>query len=172
MKVQFEEVLKQFYLYNNIEEKHVENTNGEAQSNLVLANELLGEWYKVFLKRKDILQVILPWHIGEGGKMELIPKLGGNVEEVVRKLQNIKEFYEQENPICWSKISLLSKMSLTPIYLSTKAIDTEDYKYVNRKERLIHLDGLHRMVSWELNNLLTENVSIETYIAGPLNHLG
>jgi len=172
MKVNFSEVLTQFRFYHSGNKEHEKNTNNYAEKSLIIANELLKEWYKVSLKRKDILQVILPWHESEGGKAKLIPKTGLTVAKTVEKLRALEDSYKQESPICWNKIFTMSKVSFTPIFLVTQAINTEEYKSLDIKRGLIHLDGLHRMISWELNNLLTENVSIETYIAGPLNHLG
>ena len=167
IKVILSEVLTPFYLHNNLSrDSHISNTNNHAKNNLLLADELLKEWYKVNLRREDLLKVILPWHLSEGGEIELVPKSGLTVEKAVEKLKKLKKDYKEKSKVCWGKIEFAKKSQFTPIFLSTKAIDTEDYKGLETKEGLIHLDGLHRMVSWELNNLLDSNKTVEAYIAG------
>ena len=172
-KVEFNEVLSQFHAEHDLTRDHHANTNRAAEKILVCADTELQEWTKVLVTREDILRVILPWHIGCGGKIHLVPKSGLTVKQVVEKLSQIKDSYAQESPVCWNKIVRMSQTQFTPLFLSTQVVtsapDYAGYKELHIKEGLIHLDGLHRMISWELNGRLADNLLLEAYIAGDLS---
>lgn len=135
------------------------------------ADTQLRQWNKVLLGRQDILRVTLPWHISEGGNVKLVPKSGLTVEQAVKKLSSIKDRYAKESPVCWNKIFRTDRTRFSPIFLSTKAITAPyyaGYTELEIKAGLVHLDGLHRMVAWELNGLLADSVQVEAYVAGNL----
>lgn len=168
MKVEFDEVLAQFRLEHDANREHEVNTNLDSEMSLVLANQLLHKWSKVLLGREDILRVILPWHLSCGGNIHLVPKSGLSVEQAAKKLASMKDSYAQESPVCWSKIVRMSRLKFQPLFLSTQAITHEDYAELDTKKGLIHLDGLHRMIGWELHGLLADNAQVEAYVAGDL----
>ncbi|CAC5339788.1 MULTISPECIES: DUF6309 family protein [Planktothrix] len=172
MKVEFDEVLAQFRSEHHADREHEANTNRQAEEILVCADVQLRQWSKVFLGRQDILRVTLPWHISEGGNIKLIPKSGLTVEQAVEKLSSMKDRYAKESPVCWNKIWRTDRTQFLPIFLSTKAITAPyyaGYTELDITEGLVHLDGLHRMIAWELNGLLTDNAQVEAYVAGNLS---
>ena len=167
-KITFDEVVQQFRSEHPVESIYEENTNQDAEKHLQMANELFGEWKNVLLERKDILQIILPWHLGCKGKQTLVPKSGLTVEQTVNKLSEIKDSYSQDNPVCWHKIKRMRDAELTPLFLSSAAILHQDYSEIAIAGNLFHLDGLHRMVSWEFHGILNEDIQVEAYVAGKL----
>ncbi|MDF5726263.1 MAG: DUF6309 family protein [Rhizonema sp. PD37] len=165
-KVEFDEVMRLFRLEHDVNREHEANTNRDAERLLMIANTELGEWSKVLLSRDDILQVILPMHeCHEGINTNITPKSGLTVKQAVEKLSSIKDSYAKNYPVCWSKILTLERF--TTLFLSTKPTSHEEYVEID-KEGLVHLDGWHRMVGWELNGLLTNDTQLETYVAGNL----
>ncbi len=167
-KVTFDQVLEQFRLEHPIDAVYEENTNQEAEELLIMAEQLFPEWNNVLLQRQDILHIILPWHIGCNGKLTLVPKSGLTVEQAVKKLIKIQDAYTQENPVCWNKITRMRHSEFTPLFLSTQPIPNEDYSEINIPGNLFHLDGLHRMVSWEFHGMLNDSVQVKAYVAGRL----
>lgn len=167
-KIEFEEVLEAFCLEHSTERAHDENTNPEAERALNLANAQMGEWRKALVRREDILNVILPWHISCGGKTELVPKSGMTVGQAAAKIAGMGEAFARENPVCYQKLQRMGKQPLTPLFLSTRAIEKDDYRDLERKEGLVHIDGLHRMIAWELNGRLSGQVEVEAYVAKPI----
>ena len=167
-KIEFEDVLEAFYREHSTELAHDENTNPEAERALNLANAQMGEWRKALLRREDILNVILPWHISCGGKTELVPKSGMAVGQAVAKIARLGEAFARHNPVCFQKIQRMGRLPFTPLFLSTKAIGKDDYWGLEKKEGLVHIDGLHRMIAWELHGRLSEEVEVEAYVAKPV----
>ena len=168
-KVSFEEVLVNFRLHHSVKMQYEQNTNSDTEISLQQANEQFGEWYKVLLNREDILQVVLPWHLSCSGKIELVPKSGLTVKQTVEKLLHIEDAVANENPICYGKMLKLSKAPFSPLFLSTQAIERDDYSSLHTKNGLTHIDGLHRMIAWERFGRLTKGVWVEAYIAGHIN---
>ncbi|MGH3522765.1 MAG: DUF6309 family protein, partial [Mycobacterium sp.] len=166
--VTFDEVLQRFYQEHALDRAHDANTNGEAEQHLRNAAALLRQWSRVLMGRRDVLGVMLPWHLSEGGDRELIPKSGLTVAAAARRLRSTGRQHARANPTCWGKLSWQSTSPWTPLFLSTHAIDTLDYEELQVKDGLTHLDGLHRMLAWELHNRLPEDDRIEAYVAGAL----
>ncbi|NES86629.1 MAG: hypothetical protein F6K10_37695 [Moorea sp. SIO2B7] len=165
-KVTFDEVIQNFLKEHPIDASYEVNTNPDAQKSLIMANEIFEEWNYVLLERQDILKVILPWHLGCKGELTLVPKSGLTVEQTVKKLREIEDLYPQTNQVCWQKIVKMGNCGeLTHLFLSTQAISHEDYAEINISGNLFHLDGLHRMVSWEFHGLLKDNRQIPAYVA-------
>jgi len=166
--VTFDDVLRRFYQEHALDRAHEANTNSEAEQHLRNADALLGEWSRVLMGRRDILGVMLPWHLSEGGSRELIPKSGLTVASAAKRLRSAGRQHAQANPTCWGKLAWHRKSPLTPLFLSTRAIGTVDYADLCVKDGLTHLDGLHRMLAWELSDRLPEDDRIEAYVAGAL----
>ena len=166
-KISFEEVLAQFRLENSVDSLHEVNTNTHAEELLQLTDGLLGEWSKVSLNREDLLQTVLPWHLGCGGREELVPQTGLTVKDTVEHLLSIKSQYKRHNACCWDKFRFHAETStFSSLFLSTKPVNTDVHLFRNYHSGLLHLDGLHRMVSWELNKRLTPETEIIAYVAG------
>lgn len=84
MKVEFDEVIRQFHSEHDVDAEFEANTNFWAERLLLLADTELGEWSKVLLSREDILQVILPMHECYGGiNTNLTPNSGFTVKQAV-----------------------------------------------------------------------------------------
>ncbi|MBC6417637.1 MAG: hypothetical protein GDA44_01985 [Prochloron sp. SP5CPC1] len=90
------------------------------------------------------------------------------VEQTVKKLIKIQDTYRQGNPVCCHKIARMGHSEFTPLFLYTQAIPHEDYSDIDVPGNLVHLDGLHRMVSWEFHGMLNDGVQVEAYVAGRL----
>ncbi|MGH3932278.1 MAG: DUF6309 family protein, partial [Pseudonocardiaceae bacterium] len=166
--VTFDDVLRRFYQEHALDRAHEANTNSEAEQHLRNADALLGQWSRVLLGRRDILGVMLPWHLSEGGSRELVPKSGLTVASAARRLRSESRQHAAANPTCWGKLAWQQRSPLTPLFLSTRAIGTVDYEDLSVKDGLTHLDGLHRMLAWELFDRLPEDDRIEAYVAGAL----
>ncbi|GII91701.1 DUF6309 family protein [Sinosporangium siamense] len=166
-KVPFEVVLKRFHETHLQDLEHEANTNVEAEEHVRNSDAMLGTWSRVSLSRQDILGVILPWHTGEeGGEFELISKAGLTVADTIALLHAKSDSYPVTNPGCWTKLRWLAAAPFTPLFLSTKAVTGVDYEELTVTEGLIHLDGLHRMLAWELWGRLPEEETIEAYLSG------
>jgi hypothetical protein len=164
--VTFDEVLQRFYHEHSLDRAHEANSNGEAEQHLRNADALLRQWSRVLLSRRDVLGVMLPWHLSEGGNRELIPKSGLTVAAAARRLRSGGRQHARMNPTCWGKLTWQSTSPLTPLFLSTHAIGTVDYEELQIKDGITHLDGLHRMLAWELHHRLPDDDRIEAYVAG------
>jgi Family of unknown function (DUF6309) len=165
-RVDVEEVVKKFRSEHSADTLHEANTNSDAEMRLMRAEALLGRWGKVVLNRSDVRSIILPWHVSEGGGIALVPQFGLTVAQAAAKLLPMTDRYAAESPVCWTKLLRACTAPLSAVFLSTKAIDVPDYEQLQTAEGLVHLDGLHRLVSWELNGLLTTSARVEAYIAG------
>ncbi|MEN8650408.1 DUF6309 family protein [Streptomyces sp. 21So2-11] len=164
--VPFAHVMRHFAEQHPFDVEYEENTNDEAEEHLRAAELTLGQWHRVALDRADVLAVILPWHLGEGGDRELIPKTGLTVGQTVARLRAAGEGYARANPVCGRKLDLQAASALTPVFLSTRAVPGVDYEGLPAGDRLTHLDGLHRMLAWELHGRLAAGVPMEAYVAG------
>ena len=167
-KATFDEVLNHFLQEHPTDNDFKVNTNPDAQRSLIMANEIFEQWNYVLLCRQDILDVILPWHLGCKGELTLVPKSGLTIEQTVKKLREMEDSYSQKNQACWHKIIKMGSAKLTHLFLSTQPLPHEDYAEIKISGHLYHLDGLHRMVSWEYHGLLKKNLQIPAYIAGVL----
>ena len=167
-KVTFDEVLEHFHAKHPIDADYRVNTNQDAENALVMATQLFHEWNSVLLERRDILNVILPWHLGCKGRLTLVPKSGLTVEQTVKKLTAMQDSFCHENPVCWDKIVRMKHSESTCLFLSTQAIPHAHYSEINIQGDLVHLDGLHRMVSWEFHGMLDDGAQVEAYVAGKL----
>ncbi|HET6858411.1 MAG TPA: DUF6309 family protein [Streptomyces sp.] len=164
--VPFAHVMRHFAAEHPLDGEYEENTDDEAEEHLHQAELLLGRWHRVLLDRDDVLSVMLPWHLGEGGEHELIPKTGLSVRDAVSRLRAAGEGYARSNPVCGRKLGLQAASALTPVFLSTRAVPGVDYEGLPAGDRLTHLDGLHRMLAWELHGRLAAGTPMEAYVAG------
>ncbi|MFE5854652.1 DUF6309 family protein [Streptomyces sp. NPDC056500] len=164
--VSFDEVLHRFHQEHPLDREHEENTNDEAEGHLHAADRTIGGWSKVLLDRSDLGGIVLPWHLGEGGERELIPKTGLTVARTVALLRESGPAYARSNPACGRKIAHQATSAFATIFLSVGPAPGIDYDGLTVRDGLTHLDGLHRMISWELHGRLTPGTRIQAYVAG------
>lgn len=165
--VPYDEVMREFHAAHGLDKPHEENTNHDALKHMRMAQAQFGRWTRVLLDREEIRSVVLPWHESEGGSLTLVPRSGRTVAEAVELVRSTAGRFAIANPVCWKKLVHLRSAPLQGIYLSTEAIDDEvDYLELETRRGLIHLDGLHRLVSWELHGMLTDDTEVLACLAG------
>jgi len=163
------EVLKTFDKYNKISEG---NTNHWARELVTTANKKFnGQWHLAELTKEDALKILLPWH-NHGEKVNLVPKTGMTVQAAANYFKKNATEYKKENPKCHAKIIMFSEKEITePLFLSTAPltgcdkIEHEKLHYTDKS--LVHLDGLHRLIAWAINDKFS-NSKIKVFICGPL----
>ncbi|MFB7663659.1 DUF6309 family protein [Kitasatospora sp. NPDC056138] len=164
--VAFAEV-RETYLHNHpVETTHEANTNRDGEENLRRADDLLGCWSRVRLSRAEVLDVMLPWHLSEGGRLELVPRSGLTVGQAADRIRSGGAEWAEANPVCAAKLDLLRRSPLTPVYLSTLPVPHSDYADLLLGSGLVHLDGLHRMLAWEVARRLPRAARLEAFVAG------
>ncbi|MFI6702579.1 DUF6309 family protein [Streptomyces sp. NPDC050509] len=163
--VPFETVQRRFARAHPLGLAHEANTNDEAEEHIRQAQSTLGAWQRVLLDRDDLLGMVLPWHLGEGGERELVPASGLTVAEAVLRLRELGDTYARTNPVCARKLGRMATAPFTPLFLSTHAVPGVDYEGLVVREGLIHLDGLHRALAWERAGRLTPGTRIEAFLA-------
>ncbi|MBQ1082075.1 MULTISPECIES: DUF6309 family protein [unclassified Nocardiopsis] len=164
--VPFAEVLEVYRGDHPVDRAHVSNTNQDGEDVLHMADELLGTWHRVLLSRDEVLGIVLPWHLSEGGGRELVPRSGRTVGEAAELVRSGGAEMAAANPICSEKLQLFGERPLTPVYLSTRPVPHTDYSDLEVRTGLIHLDGLHRTVAWALHERLSPDERTEAFVAG------
>jgi hypothetical protein len=164
--VPFAEVRHIYLRDHPAERTHQANTNRDGEENLWRAERLIGSWWRVRLSRADVLDVVLPWHLSEGGAYELVPRSGLTVGQVVERMRSDWTHVAEVNPVCTAKLELLEHSPLTAVYLSTHPVAHPDYADLRVEEGLIHLDGLHRVIAWELAHRLPHEERLDAFLAG------
>ncbi|GAB3475374.1 DUF6309 family protein [Nocardiopsis coralliicola] len=146
---------------------HPSNTNRDGARNLELADALFSAWFRIRLSRADALAVVLPWHLSEGGEEAMVPPTGLTVGQAAERVRAGGARWTRANPVCAAKLELLGRSPLTHVYLSGRALpDHPHYDRVRTREGLIHLDGLHRLVAWELAGRLPAAEALGAVVAG------
>ncbi|MFH8795938.1 DUF6309 family protein [Streptomyces sp. NPDC017941] len=169
--VTFDEVQAHFHRDHPVAREHDVNTNADADSALLLADTTFRTWSAVRLSRDDVRSVLLPWHIGCGGGRELVPPTGLTVGETAGLLRAHETEFAAANPVCTAKLTLFRTHPLSSIYLTTRPIPHDHYAGLPTDEGLVHLDGLHRLLAWELAGRLSPREELTAYIAGDLTRL-
>ncbi|WP_030239538.1 DUF6309 family protein [Streptomyces sp. NRRL S-350] len=164
--VAYPEVHRAYLRDHPVERTHEANSNPAGEENLERADRIPGGWWWVRLARSDVLGVVLPWHLSEGGRLELVPRSGLTVGEAADRIRAGGHAWAAANPVCSAKLRLLRWSPLTPVFLSTAPVDHSDYGDLAVRAGLIHLDGLHRMLAWELAGRLPERAELGGYLAG------
>nr|WP_017578605.1 DUF6309 family protein [Nocardiopsis valliformis] len=163
-----EEVLETFQLTDPPhEDLSAREAESYAEKMMLLAVEQYGEpWHRVRLSRKEVLSVVLPWHRGERGELELVPPTGATVQETLTKLSDWGDEYPTANPLCWEKLHRNSTADISPLILSAGALDHPHYAEMRERDSLTHLDGLHRMLAWGLWGRLPRFRRLDAYVVG------
>jgi hypothetical protein len=167
--VAFDKVMEH-YLRNHPENRvHEANSNRDGAQNLRRAQQMLGSWSKVRLDRSEVLAVTLPWHLSEGGSRELVPRSGLTVGQAAERIRSGGAEIIRENPVCSAKLDWLRSAPLTAVFVSTRPVPHSDYADLLVRDGLVHLDGLHRMIAWELCGRLLGGARLEAFVAGELS---
>ncbi|MFD8009531.1 DUF6309 family protein [Streptomyces sp. NPDC058955] len=162
----FDEVATRFRQDHPVTRDHEANTNQDADSALTLADETFGSWSTVRLSRADIRSVLLPWHLSEGGGRELVPPTGLTVGQAADLLRAHETEFAAANPVCTGKLTRFRTAPITSIYLTTRPVPHEHYAGLPQGTGLVHLDGLHRLLAWELAGRLSPREDLLAYLAG------
>ena len=154
-KVDFQEV-KATFVGDNLD---TPERNEWPLGALEIANNQFRDWTKVLLFPDDLGNIMLPWH--DHGE-SLVPPSGSLVSEALEKLEGIDHLSE-----CYRRIKQFTDPRTSAIFLSVAPINDPrypDYKgLVDRGYKgLTHLDGLHRLIAWGLENKRT----VPAYVAG------
>ncbi|WP_411141769.1 DUF6309 family protein [Streptomyces sp. x-80] len=165
--VPFEAVLRHFTQEHPFDPADQANTNDEAENHVRDAQlEFHGRWHRVLLDGPEVQGVVLPWHLGEDGEVELIPNTGLTVNAAADRLATLGTSYTRSNPLCARKLTWQRTAPRRPVFLSTRALPGRDYDALAVREGLIHLDGLHRMLAWAQAGQLVSGSWFEAYAAG------
>jgi len=168
-KVAFADVLRHFEQHHPVREG---NMNAHARECMEKANDLVhGEWAYVRLDPEEAREIILPHHISEGGTLPLIPPTGMTVRAAADKIRQITlPVYSVENPACWKKLDYWRGRYGSPLFLSIVTVDHPDYHQVTVPDGgLVHLDGLHRLLAWDLSGRFDSfgaEGEVPAYVAG------
>lgn len=163
--VPFDEVLACFREEHAVDRVHEFNTNGKTDRTLCALDARTRGWWRAHLSADEVLDVILPWHESEGGQFKLVPPTGLSVAQAVERLRPAAARFAEDSPLCWAKLQRVRDLPLSTMFLATRPPLTVDYERLATREGQIHLDGLHRMVSWALHGRLDGEMRLTAYVA-------
>ncbi|WP_326675454.1 DUF6309 family protein [Streptomyces sp. NBC_01237] len=165
--VTFDALMRRFGREHPYDPDDEANSNDEARTHIHNAQLTLGgRWHEVMLEGTEVLDVVLPWHLGENGGVELIPRTGLTVAAAASRLTALGTSYADTNPLCRRKLARQIHARPRPLFLSTSAVPGQDYEALTVREGLIHLDGLHRMLAWQQAGHLVPGRWVRAYVAG------
>lgn len=165
--VRFDAVMDRFAHEHPFDASDQANSNDEAEGHIRNAElKLRGRWHRVLLEGPEVRNVVLPWHLGEDGEVELIPRTGLTVAAAADRLAMLDSSYAHTNPLCAFKLARQSTTAHLAPFLSTRPVPGRDYESLTVREGLIHLDGLHRMLAWARAGHLVPGNWFEAYVAG------
>ena len=169
--VDFSEVM------DNFEKEHghyLDDTNHIGREYLKEADEEIvkknnGGWLFVNLSYATAMNVLLPKHCHDDG-FALVRMCGDTAKDALEVYKGWSEQIKRNNPLCSGSLAYhLANPNKKPIFLTVEPID-EPYDYsrlLNNPEltkgRLVHLDGLHRLVAMAING--NQESTISAYIA-------
>ena len=115
------------------------------------------------------MNVLLPKHCHDDG-FALVRMCGDTAMDALEVYKGWSEQIKRNNPLCSGSLAYhLANPNKKPIFLTVEPID-EPYDYsrlLNNPEltkgRLVHLDGLHRLVAMAING--NQESTISAYIA-------
>ncbi|MFJ8882886.1 DUF6309 family protein [Streptomyces sp. NPDC102402] len=166
-EVTFDALMARFRLEHPYHEGDDANSNDEAETHIRSAQGAFrGRWHHVLLEGTEVLGVVLPWHLGEDGGVELIPRTGLTVAAAASRLAGLGTSYAETNPLCAFKLARQTHATPRSFFLSTEAVPGEDYEGLTTRRGLVHLDGLHRMLAWQQAGRLVPGRWVNAYVAG------
>lgn len=141
--------------------------NKWAMKHLEWANEVAeGQWSLCALDSEDVLSIVLAHHSAEETDEELVGQEGMLVSSAIEKLEDRKETYSKNNPVCRQKIMYWQDKDFSPLLLSTKpTMEGKGRRSLVNPElgSLFHQDGLHRILCWGMDGRFDKAV----YAKGP-----
>ena len=138
----------------------------KADKEIVKKND--GGWLFVNLSYATAMKVLLPQHCHED--IALVSRCGDTAKDALKIYKRWSEQTKRNNPLCSGSLAYhLANPNKKPIFLTVEPID-EPYDYSRLLEnpeltegRLVHLDGLHRLVAMAING--NQESTISAYIA-------
>lgn len=133
--------------------------NGWPLGALEIANRQFATWTYVILMVAEVLTVLLPHH--DHG-VNLVSITGSTVSDTVPAVSRLNRTTE-----CYARIQQFLGAQTQTVYLSADPINDPQYGdyhgLIARGCRgLTHLDGLHRLIAWGLEN----KRDVPAYVAG------
>ncbi len=151
--ISFDDVVSIYLKENNLLQKR--NTDRTTYL-LSVANKFFGSWIAAELSNSEVLKITLPHHYHFSN--ELISKRGASVYHTSNKFRRIESTYREENPECCEIIESFKKKNIQTVYLSLGVLSDstneevnsfKEYRQIRKSEdNLIHLDGLHKLLSY------------------------
>lgn len=168
--VDFKEVM------DNFEQEHGNYKDGtnsisrdylnKADKEIVRKND--GGWLFVNLSYATAMKVLLPKHCHDD--VALVRRCGDTAKDALKVYEGWSEQIKRNNPLCSGSLAYhLANPNKKPIFLTVEPIDVpyDYYSLLKNPEltegRLVHLDGLHRLVAMAING--NRESTISAYIA-------
>jgi hypothetical protein len=140
----FEEILQIYFTENGQKQDEWEYRNLER------ANEKFDSWIIGNISRKDIGEIVMP-HYRVGGA-HIIPETGAFLIDAYTNFNLKKKYFEKNNTQFCERIEIQKKFiqesgKVKTIYLSQEPLflGTSYSGLNNFKDKITHLDGLHRL---------------------------
>ncbi len=142
-EVLFEKVITSFGKENDVNSKH----GRLVMEVLEATNKNLKFWVEARLPSDVLLNTIIARH--QHGELEISPSQGSTVKEAFEKILSYGENYSKKCSNCVKIINSFKKKIPGHIYLAAEKPNNlygyPRFKYY--KDRLVFLDGLHRMLA-------------------------
>jgi hypothetical protein len=147
-RINFKKVLEIYHISHGYQNQYEVNLLNEA-------NGTFDFWINTSLDIKNIENIILPKHIEKESKNIVIPSEGESLKECYnRLLVTERSNYKSETPICFEKImsqkEKIKQEGPGMFFFSQGPFHEfcENYKNIeNAENKLVHLDGLHRLLA-------------------------
>jgi hypothetical protein len=108
----------------------------------------------------------LPCAWVSGRRADLVPAGGASVAETAARLRADLAGYQRYNPHCWGRIQRAVDEPSSLMVLSRQPMIEAGHGACATAAGPYVVDGLHRMVAWELAGRLDHAVSIRACICG------
>ncbi|HWO99132.1 MAG TPA: DUF6309 family protein [Methylococcus sp.] len=151
-------------------------TSPWTQRTLLQADQAArGQWYRCELEEWECLhRIVLPVHCH--GKLQLVPPEGSTAAEAAAFLLRHQAEYLRRSPSCYRQIDRVDRQDNAPIVLMNRGVaevmKRQEWCYerlVCKPGRVVHLDGLHRLVARAIWNAKESGLGLRkvtAYIAG------
>ena len=136
------------------------------------ANAELGpDWRDIELTGLEAGAILLPRHAGEpchGDRLTLVDDAGLTVAATALRFAGLEHDYRAANRSCWGRIDRARREPLSRIVVATAPLDHAEYRGLPRGAGLYHLDGLHRLIGWQLTGQLADTAIVRAHMVGAL----
>jgi hypothetical protein len=173
----FSDVLGHFDEYHKDVEMYLYTRNV-----LESANVFFGErWCCLELTPKLIRHhITLMYHHHPFSGLCLIPESGATVHDSAKQFSEIRKRYKRRNAFCYRHIQGLKVVPFTPVFLASR--DPPGFSMpiwhtiAPPQGNFFHLDGLHRLIAWELAGRFCESryrreQPLHAYVAGRVSEM-